>query len=167
MANKRVDEATINASLDAHLHGSRAGDVEHARHLHEMLDLMLTEREGPDGQLWLTDHGKMLLADMHRQLSKCDGCGDRLKDIVLDAVRLGPHKGHWHDTSSFVRDLQIATAVADELCEERDAGLKLDIRGAAEVVARRKEFGLDSSQICEVYEEIAESVEGFREISRG
>lgn len=167
MANKRVDEATINASLDAFLHGSRAGDVEQARHLHEMLDLMLTEREGPDGQLWLTDHGKMLLADMHRELSKCDGCGDRLRDIVLDAVRLGPHKGHWHDTSSFVRDLQIATAVADELCAQRDAELKPDLGGAAEIVSERGGFGMSPPQICEVYEQIAESVEGFREISRG
>ena len=62
MTNRRMAEATINATLDAHLHGAREGDAGEARQLHDMLDQMLTERELPEGRLWLTDHGKMLLA---------------------------------------------------------------------------------------------------------
>ena len=61
MMNTRMSEATINASLDAYLHGAQEGDTSQARRLHEMLDFMLTEREMPEGQLWLTEHGKMLL----------------------------------------------------------------------------------------------------------
>jgi hypothetical protein len=45
MTRTRMDEATINASLDACLHGAKEGDSDQARRLHEMLDLMLTERE--------------------------------------------------------------------------------------------------------------------------
>ena len=78
MTGPRMNEATINASLDAYLHGAQQGDAQQARHLHEMLDLMLTEREIPEGQLWLTEHAKMLLAEMHRQLAKCKGNGEPL-----------------------------------------------------------------------------------------
>ena len=49
MTDKRMAEATINDSLDAYLHGAEEGDPYQARHLHEMLDLMLTEREIPAG----------------------------------------------------------------------------------------------------------------------
>jgi hypothetical protein len=166
MTHKHMDEAAINASLDAYLHGAQEGDAHQARRLHEMLDFMLTEREISDGQLWLTDHGKMLLANMHRQLSHCEGDGDQLRDTVLDAVQLKPHKGHWQDTCSFLRDLRIATTVANELCEQRDAGNKPDVTQAAQAVAERGEFNLSASRICEVYDEIALTVGGFREISR-
>jgi hypothetical protein len=165
MTNTRMDEATINTSLDAYLHGAKEGDTDQARRLHEMLDFMLTERELPDGQLWLTEHGKMLLADMHRQLSQCGGGGDQLRDTVLDAVQLKPCKGHWRDTCSYLRDLRIATTVANELCEQRDAGREPNVPQAAKAVADRGEFGLDPSRICEVYDEIASTVGGFKEIS--
>ena len=56
MRHVRIDEAAINNSLDAYLHGAQEGDNDQARRLHEMLDFMLTEREIPDGQLWLTEH---------------------------------------------------------------------------------------------------------------
>ena len=49
MTQTRMDEATINASLDACLHGAKEGDIDQARRLHELLDLMLTERETKDG----------------------------------------------------------------------------------------------------------------------
>ena len=165
MTHKHMDETTINASLDAYLHGAKEGDVDQARHLHEMLDLMLTEREIPDGQLWLTDHGKMLLAEMHRQLSLCEGGGDQLQDTVLDAVQFKPRKGTWKDTCSFVRDLRIAISVANELCEQRDAGHKPNINQATKAVADRGEFDLNPSRICEVYDEIASTVGGFKEFS--
>ena len=155
---------TINSSLDAFLHGAQAGDVEQAKRLHEMLEGMLTEREMPDGQMWLTGHGKEVLADMHHQLSECNGCGARLQDVVLDAVRLGPHKGSWRDTSSFFHDLQIATAVANELCEQRGAGLKPSVMQAAKTVSDSGDFDLSSLRIGEIYEEIASTVHGFREI---
>jgi len=164
MTNTRMDEATINISLDAYLHGAKEGDTDQARRLHEMLDLMLTEREIPDGQLWLTDHGKMLLADMHRQLSQCGGSGDQLRDTVLDAVQLKPWKGHWKDTCSYVRDLRIAIAVASEICEQRDAGGESNVTQAAKAVADSGEFGLNPTRICEVYDEIASTVGGFKEI---
>jgi len=45
MTHVRMDEASINASLDAFLHGAQEGDADQARQLHQMLDLMLTERE--------------------------------------------------------------------------------------------------------------------------
>jgi len=163
MTNKRMDEAIINTSLDAYLHGAKKGDADQARRLHEMLDLMLTERKIPDGQLWLTDHGKVLLADMHRQLSQCEG--DHLRDTILDAVQFKPRKGHWQDTCSYLRDLRIATSVANELCEQRDAGRKPNITQAAKAVADRGEFGLSPTRICEVYDEIASTLGGFREIS--
>lgn len=164
MAHRHIDEAAINASLDSFLHGAQMGDVEQARQLHEMLEQMLTEREISDGQLWLTDHGRQVLADMHRQLSECDGCGEHLRDVVLDAVRLGPHKGNWHDTSSFFHDLQIATAVANELCIQREAGLDRSIARAANKVSESGEFLLDPARISEIYEEIADTVDGFKEI---
>jgi hypothetical protein len=165
MTHKRMDEATINASLDAYLHGAQAGEAHQARRLHEMLDLMLTEREIPDGQLWLTEHGKMLLADMHRQIGHCEGSGDRLRDTVLDAVYLKPHKGHWRDTCSYLHDLRIATTVANELCKQRDAGSKPNLTQAAKAISDRGEFDLEPSRICEVYDEIAATIDGFREIS--
>ena len=166
MSHKRLNEDTINASLDAYLHGAREGDTHQAQHLHEMLGSMLIEKELPEGQLWLTDHGKMLLAEMHRQLSHCDCEDDRQLNAVLDAVQLKPHKGKWQDTSSFVRDLRIAVTVANELCEQRDCGSHPDVFQAAKRIAERGEFELDSSHICEIYEEIAANVGGFREISR-
>jgi len=165
MTNTRMDEATINTSLNAHLHGAKEGDTDQARQLHEMLDFMLTEREIPGGQLWLTDRGKMLLADMHRQLSQCGGSGGQLRDTVLDAVQFKPCTGHWRDTCSYLRDLRIATTVANELCEQRDAGREPNVTQAAKAVADRGEFGLNPSRICEVYDEIASTVGGFKEIS--
>ncbi len=165
MTHKRMDESAINASLDAYLHGAQGGDVYQARRLHEMLDFMLTERDSPDGQMWLTEHGKMLLADMHRQLSHCES-GDHLSETVLDAVQLKPRTGHWQDMCGFVRDLRIALTVANELCEQRDAGGQPDLARAAKAVADRGEFGLNSSRISDVYDEVASTVGGFKEISR-
>ena len=163
MTHQRIAEGTINASLDAYLHGAQKGDTNQARHLHEMLDLMLTEREISDGQLWLTEHGKMLLADMHRQLSHCEGSGEKLRETVLDAVQLKPRETHWKDTCSYVHDLRVAIAVANELCEQRGAGKKPDLSEAAKTVADSDEFSLDQIRICEVYDEIASTVGGFRE----
>ena len=166
MTNRRITEATINASLDAHLHGAREGDASEARQLHDMLDQMLTERELPGGRLWLTDHGKMLLARMHRELSHCESAGDHLRDEVLDAVQFKPHHQAWEDSCSFVHDLRVAMTVAHELCVQRDAGKTPDVAEAAAAVASRGEFGLNADQLAEVYEEIAATVGGFREISR-
>jgi hypothetical protein len=163
MTHKHMAEATIDASLDAYLHGAKEGSIDQARHLHEMLESMLTEQESPDGQLWLTEHGKMLLADMHRQLSHCEGSGDQLKDDVLEAVQLRPLKPYWRDTCSYVHDLKVAIAVANELCEQRNAGKTPILSQAARVVAESDEFDLNQSQICEVYDEIASTVGGFRE----
>lgn len=166
MTKRRMAETTINASLDAHLHGAREGNAGEARQLHDMLDQMLTERELPEGRLWLTDHGRMLLAQMHRELSHCESSGGQLRDEVLDAVQFKPHQGHWQDSCSFVHDLRVAMAMANELCEQRDDGKTPDVAEAAATVARRGEFGLDADQLAGVYEEIAATVGGFREISR-
>jgi hypothetical protein len=102
---------------------------------------------------------------MHRQLSQCKGGGEQFQDVVLEAVQLKPHKGHWQDTCSFLRDLRIATTVANELCEQRDAGREPNVTLAAKVVADSGEFGLSPSNVCDVYEEIASTVRGFKEIS--
>lgn len=166
MTNKRIAETTIDASLDAFLHGAQEGDVYQARQLHEMLDFMLTEREMPEGHLWLTDHGKMLLAEMHRQLSHCEGSGKQFRDTVLEAVQLKPQFGHWQDTCSFVRDLRIAINVANELCQQHEAGKEQSVTEAAELVAQSGEFDLDPSQISEIYEEVSATVGGFKEISQ-
>ena len=88
MTHARMAEAAINASLDAYLHGAQEGDVNQARSLHDLLDKMLTERETDEGRYWLTDHARMLLAEMHRQLSHCEETGKALSDHVMDAVRL-------------------------------------------------------------------------------
>ena len=165
MTHKRMNQAQIDTSLDAYLHAAQEGDARQARKLHELLDQMLTEREMPDGQLWLTDHGKMLLAEMHRELSHCEGEGGRLSDTVLEAVQLRPHKGHWRDSCSFVHDLRIAIAVANDLCEQRNNGEKPDISKAAQTVADHEESGLNPSDVREIYDEIASTVGGFREIS--
>jgi len=164
MNHKQLDEASINARLDAYVHAAQEGDAGQARKLHEMLDSMLTERDTPDGQLWLTDRGRMLLAGMHRQLGCCEGTGQQLADAVLDAVQLKPHQGHWDDTCSFIRDLRLAIAVANEMCEQREAGGQPDLAKAAEVVAKGGEFGSKPQRIREVYEEISSTVSGFREI---
>ena len=165
MMHKRMKETAIDASLDAYLHGAEAGDAEQARRLHGMLDKMLTEREAPEGKMWLTDHGRMLLADMHRQLSHCEGSGGELGEYVLEAVQLKPHQGHWRDTCSYLRDLRIAITVANELCQQRSAGDEPDVTLAAMVVADRGEFDLNPSQIREIYDEIATTVVGFRDIA--
>jgi len=159
-----MNEGAINASLDAFLHGAQEGDALKARQLHEMLDAMLIEREMAEGKLWLTEHGKMLLADMHRQLSKCEGSGNQLSDIVLEAVQFKPHKGHWDDTCSYLHDLRVAITVANELCAQRKAGQEPDVFSAAKVVADSGEFGMDHDRIIEIYEEIASTVHGFRNI---
>jgi len=165
MTQTRMDEATINASLDACLHGAKEGDIDQARRLHELLDLMLTERETKDGQMWLTDHGKMLLAGMHRQLSHCQGSGQELRETVLDAVQLKPRQGHWHDTCEYLHDLRVAIAVANELCEQRAAGKKPNVSKAAKAVAGRGEFKLEPARVREVYDEVASTLGGFREIA--
>jgi len=164
MTTTRMKEGAINASLDAFLHGAQEGDALKARQLHEMLDAMLIEREMAEGKLWLTDHGKMLLAEMHRELSKCEGSGHQLSDIVLEAVQFKPHKGHWDDTCSYLHDLTIAITVANELCAQRKAGQESDVFGAAKVVAESGEFNMDHDQIIGIYEEIASTVSGFRNI---
>jgi hypothetical protein len=166
MTNRRMAEATINASLDAHLHGAQEGDAGEARQLHEMLDLMLTEREVPGGRLWLTGHGKMLLAHMHRELSHCESSGDHQRDDILNAVQFKPHVAHWQDSCSFVHDLRVAMTVANELCVQRDAGATVNVAEAAKAVADKGEFGLDAERLAQVYEEVASTVGGFREISR-
>jgi hypothetical protein len=160
-----MDEATINASLDAFLHGAQDGDTEQARRLHEMLDLMLTEREKDGRQLWLTDHGRHLLAQMHRQLSHCEGGGQHLHETVLEAVQLKPHHGHWQDTCDYLRDLRVAISVANELCIQRSSGGKPSLGKAASAVAERGEFDLEPAQIRKVYDEIAANVVGFRDMT--
>ena len=165
MTQTRMDEATINASLDACLHGAKEGDTDQARKLHELLDLMLMERETASGRMWLTEHGKLLLADMHRQLSHCEGSGHQLQETVLDAVRLKPSHGHWHDTCEYLHDLRVAIAVANELCEQRSDGGKPNVRQAVRAVAERGEFDMGAEQIHKVYDEIALNLGGFREIA--
>lgn len=161
----RMSEGMINASLDAHLHGARQGDALEAKKLHEMLDAMLSERVVDQGQMWLTDHGRMVLAEMHRRLGQCGGKGDELKDVVLEAMQFKPHSGHWDDTCSYLRDLRVALAVANELCVHRDAGNEPNVALAAEEVAESAEFGMEPARIIEVYDEIASTVKGFSAIS--
>ena len=161
MTRERLAEATIDARLNAYLHGAREGNVEQARHLHEMFDQMLIGKEASDGQLWLTEHGKKLLADMHRQLSHCEGSGDDLQQHVMEAVRLNPHRGQWKVPTGYVEDLRIAIAVANHLCEQRGAGEKPDVARAAQAVADSGEFSLGPQEIGEVYDEIASTVGGF------
>lgn len=165
MNDKRMSETAINASLDACVKAARAGDADQGRRLHHLLDGMLSGRETPEGRMWLTDHGRMLLAEMHRHLAHAEGGGEHLRELVLDAVQLRPRKGHWQDNCSFVRDLRVAISVANELCEQRGAGKEPDVGRAASTVAGRGEFELDPDSIRKVYNEIAESVGGFKEIS--
>lgn len=164
MTTTRLSEETINASLDACLYGAQKGDTAQAKRLHEMLDLMLTERESSEGRMWLTDHGREVLADMHRQLSKCEGNGTRIQDVVLEAVQLKPHMHHWDDTCSYLHDLRVALTVANELCTQRDEGKEPDLSQAAKAVAESGEFGMEPAPIINVYEKIASSVSGFRNI---
>ena len=166
MTHARMDEASINASLDAFLHGAQSGDVNQARCLHDLLDKMLLERESDQGRYWLTDHARMLLADMHRQLSHCDETGRMLADHVLDAVRLKPREGHWQDSCDFVADLRIALSVANVLCEQNQAGCSQDLDKAALEVAKSGEYDLDAKRIVNVYNEIASTVGGFKEMTR-
>lgn len=165
MIHKRMDEATIDASLDAYLHDAEHGDSAQARRLHEMLDNMLTGRDAPEGKLWLTEHGKMVLADIHRQLSHCEGSDEHLKDEVLEATQFKPREHHWKDTCNFVDDLRIAIAVANELCEQRSSGASPSISKAAQAVADDGMFDLTKAEIADVYDEIASTVGGFKEIS--
>jgi hypothetical protein len=167
MNDKRMSEAAINALLDACSEAARAGDADQGRRLHQLLDFMLSEHDTPEGRMWLTDHGRMLLAGMHRQLSHAEGGGEHLREVVLDAVQLKPRTGHWQDNSSFVRDLRVAISVANELCEQRCAGKQADVGRAASAVAARGEFDLDPARIRKVYDEVAETVGGFKEISAG
>ena len=165
MAHARMDERTINASLDAYLHGAEQGDVNQARKLHDMLDGMLTGKDDEGGQLWLTDHARMVLAGMHRELSHCEERGHSLEEHVLDAVRLKPRRGHWKDSCNFVNDLRVAIAVAHELCEQNAAGGETDLDSAVRAVEADGHFGLEAERIRDIYEEIADTVGGFKEIS--
>ena len=166
MSLVKLAEATINASLDGYLHGARHGDVNQARCLHDMLDKMLSEQETEEGRYWLTDHARMLLADMHRQLSHCEDSGSTLSEQVLDAVRLKPREGHWQDSCDFVADLRVALSVANELCQQNRAGCVQDLDLASAKVAESHEYELDAQQIKGIYEEIASTVGGFREMTR-
>ena len=165
MNDTRMSEAAINASLDACLRAARDGDADQGRRLHELLEQMLSERDTAEGRMWLTDHGRTLLADMHRQLSHAEGGGEHLREVVLDAVQLSPRSGHWQDNCSFVRDLRVALSVANELCELRGAGREADLDVAAGAVAARGEFDLPPERIRQAYDEIAASVSGFKEMS--
>lgn len=165
MTHKRMEESAINASLDAYLHGAREGDIGQARQLHGMLDRMLTEQDSSDGRLWLTDHGKTLLADMHHKLSLCEGEGEPFKETVIDAVGLSPSHEYEADMCSFVQDLRVAVSVANKMCEQQNAGGKPDIDLAVEAVADSGEFGLEAADVRAVYDRIATHVSGFREIT--
>lgn len=165
MTHSRMSEADINASLDSLLHDAQLGDVNQARSLHDMLDKMLTERDTDKGQLWLTEHGKMLLADMHRQLSHCEESGNALNEHVLNAVRLKARKGHWPDTCDFVADLRIALSVANELCMQSKSGCVQDLDAASDKVANSGEYDLGANRIKDIYEEIAATVGGFKEMT--
>jgi hypothetical protein len=160
-----MDESTINASLDVFLHGAEKGDVNQARKLHELLDRMLTGQEEQNGKLWLTDHARMLLAGMHRELSHCEEKGHSLEEHVLDAVRLKPRRGQWKDSCNFVNDLRVAIAVAHELCEQGKAGAEPNLDHAVRAVEQEGHFGMPANRIREVYEEISDTVGGFKEIS--
>ena len=161
MNARHMDEAAIDASLDDYLHGAQEGNRYQAQRLHEMLDGMLTEQEMAEGHLWLTDHARMVLAEMRRQLSHCEGEGHLLSDRVMEAVQLKPRKSVWQDACSYVKDLRVAISVANELCEQKGSGQSPDIAAAAQIVADRGEFDLDSSQIRTIYEEVAATTGGF------
>ena len=165
MNAKRMSEAAINASIDACLHAAHEGDTAEGRRLHQLLDQILSERETSDGRMWLTDHARLLLADMHRRLGHAEGDEAHVREAVLDAVRLRPQHGQWRDNCSFVRDLRVAISVANELCEQRGRGGEPDIDRAAGAVADRGEFDLSRDRIRQVYDDVAASVGGFREIS--
>jgi hypothetical protein len=160
-----MDEAALDASLDDYLHGAQQGNHHHAQRLHKMLDAMLTEQEVAEGQLWLTDHARMVLAEMHRQLSHCEGEGHLLSDRVLEAVQLKPRKSAWQDAYTYVKDLRVAISVAAELCEMRSAGQSPDVEAAAQIVAERGDFDLDSEQIQEIYEQVAATTGGFEQFT--
>ena len=113
----------------------------------------------------IRDSGKMLLANIHRQLSHCGGSGEHLKEEVLEATQFKPHRHHWKDTCNFVSDLRVAIAVANQLCEQRGAGLSPSVSLAAETIANSREFALSQGEICEIYDDIATTVGGFSEIS--
>lgn len=166
MTHARMAEAAINASLDAHLHGAQHGDVNQARCLHDLLDKMLTEQETDEGRLWLTEHGKMLLAEMHRELSHCEESGPALNEHVLGAVRLKPREGHWENSCDFVADLRIALAVANELCQQNMAESEQDLNAAVSKVVESGDYDLDAARILDIYEKIADTVGGFREMTR-
>jgi len=163
MNSTRMGEAAINATLDACLVGARSGDAKQAGRLHELLDQMLTEREGPEGRLWLTDHGRLVLAEMHRKLAHSVGHEDPPGAEALDALHIKPRRGYWPDQCSFVKDLRIAISVANELCEQQ--GAEPDVDKAAMTVAQRGEFDMEAAQIRSIYEEVASAIGGFREIS--
>jgi len=88
-----------------------------------------------------------------------------LQESVLDAVQLKPRQGQWHDTCEYLHDLRVAIAVANELCEQRAGGGKPNVDKAARAVSERGEFKLDPSQVREVYDEVASTLGGFREIA--
>jgi hypothetical protein len=161
-----MDETAINASLDACLHGAREGDVNHARQLHYRLGKALTEQETDEGRLWLTDHARMLLADVHRQLSHCEETGKALSEHVLVAVSLRPRVGQWPDPCNFVANMRVALAVANELCQQSKAGCTQDLDQAVAKVAEAGEYGTDAAKIRRTYDEIVDAVEGFREMTR-
>lgn len=165
MAQTRMTENSIDASLDALLRGANSGDSNQARQLHDMLDQMLNETETSQGQLWLTDHARMLLAGMHRELAHCEETGPALQRHVLDAVWLKRDITRWKDSCTFVNDLRVAIAVANELCEQTTAGGSPNIDAAAMAVEANGGFGLSAAGISEIYEEIAATVGGFKEIS--
>jgi hypothetical protein len=161
-----MDETRINASLDTLLHHAREGDVSEARKLHEFLDSMLLEREQPEGKLWLTDHGRLLLAEMHRHLANCKGDDRHLGEEVLEAVELKPHPERWPNTCAYLHDLRVATAVANELCEQSKAGRQASVEHAAQTLFERGDYGIEPERICEIYDRISSTIAGFREISR-
>ena len=166
MTSIRMDARSLDTRLDASLHAADLGDPVQARQLHDLLDAMLTERESPEGRYWLTDHGRAVLAEMHRALSHCGDDGARLRDHVLRAVHLNVGPGHWKDSCSYVSDLRVAIAVANELCAQRREGGKPDLETASQVVAGTGTFELSAKGVRQVYEQVAAAVGGFREIAR-
>ena len=76
-----------------------------------------------------------------------------------------PHEQAWRDNCSFVQDLRVAIAVANELCEQRSAGEQPDLERAVHAVAERGDFGLSEPRVRKVYGEISSAVDGFREIA--
>jgi hypothetical protein len=151
MSEDWVPEERIDLYLQWAINAAGQHDDYEGRRLHEFLALALSEKEGREGRWWLTEFAKKILIEMHEELSRDVGGGDKLIEHVLATTLLKRAPGNKRNLGHLERDLNIMLRV-DRLRQTKDdKGKFLTVTDACEAVANSGKFKLSAGSIKRIY----------------